>query len=336
MTKTFIIAEAGVNYNADMAMAKEMIHIAKDCGVNSIKFQTGKPHLVTTPWANRAQYQEANTNSKGSQYDLIKNFDMPYENFAVLKEECEAVGIEFMSSAFEMNAARYLNDIGMARFKIPSGEITNLPYLRLIGSFNKPIILSTGMSTMEEIVDAIAIFESAGTPRSKISVLHCTTDYPAPFAEIELKAIKAIKDKFNLETGFSDHTMGIEAPIAAVALGATIIEKHFTLDRNLPGPDQKASIEPDELRLMVSSIRNIELACAGNGEKVVKPSESKNVSIARRSIVASRSIKKGERLNDANLVPKRPGNGLSPMLWDKVVGTLAVKDFEPDELIVIS
>jgi N,N'-diacetyllegionaminate synthase len=336
MTKTFIIAEAGVNYNADMGMAKDMIRIAKDCGVDSIKFQTGKPHLVTTPWASRAQYQEANTNSKGSQYDLIKNFDMPYENFAILKAECEGVGIEFMSSAFEMNAARYLNSIGMARFKIPSGEITNLPYLRLIGTFKKPVILSTGMSTMEEIADAIAIFENAGTPRSKISILHCTTEYPAPFAEIELNAIKAIKNKFHLETGFSDHTMGIEAPIAAVALGATIIEKHFTLDRNLPGPDQKASIEPDELRLMVSSIRNIELACAGSGEKVVKPSESKNISIARRSIVASRSIKKGERLDDANLVPKRPGNGLSPMLWDKIVGTLAVKDFEQDEFIVIS
>jgi N,N'-diacetyllegionaminate synthase len=335
MSKTLIIAEAGVNYNADMKMAAEMIRIAKKCGADVIKFQTGKPHLVTTPWANRAKYQEANTNSTGSQYDLIKNFDMPYENFEILKNICDAEKIEFMSSAFEMDAARYLNKIGMKQFKIPSGEITNLPYLRLIGSFGKPVILSTGMSNDSEIADAMGILMTAGLPKGKISLLHCTTEYPAPFAEIDLPMIQAMKKRFDVPIGYSDHTVGIEASVAAVALGATIIEKHFTLDRNLPGPDQLASIEPIELTLMVSSIRNIELACLSQGVKEAKPSEQKNIAIARRSIVASRDIKKGEVFSAENVVPKRPGIGLSPMMWDKVIGAKSNKDFVCDELIVL-
>lgn len=335
MTRTFIIAEAGVNYNADMNMASEMIHLAKSCGADSIKFQTGKPHLVTTPWADRAKYQKENTKSEGSQFDLIKNFDMPYENFAKLKGICESVGIEFMSSAFEMNAARYLDSIGMRQFKIPSGEITNLPYLRLIASFGRPVILSTGMSNDLEIFAAIAAMENAGLNKNNLSLLHCTTEYPAPFTEIDLHAIQGMRTRFGVPIGYSDHTMGIEAPIAAVALGAVIIEKHFTLDRNLPGPDQKASIEPYELKQMVAAIRNIEQACSGNGDKTAKPSELKNIAIARRSIVASRNISKGEIFSDENIVPKRPATGLSPMLWDKVIGTKSSRDYQQDELITL-
>ena len=333
MAHTFIIAEAGINFNADMKMAAEMIHAAKDCGADSIKFQTGAPHLVTTSWADRAKYQEVNTKSTGSQYDLIKHFGMPYENFGLLKDICDKAGIEFMSSAFEMPAARYLDKIGMRQFKIPSGEITNLPYLRLIAGIGRPVIISTGMCRDEEIAEAISVFEKAGLPKEKISLLHCTTEYPAPFADIDLNVITGMQKRYGLPIGYSDHTQGIEAPIAAVALGAVIIEKHFTLDRNLPGPDQKASLEPSELKLMVQSIRNIELACSGKGNKEAKPSEQKNIPIARRSIVAARDIKMGEMLSDDNIVPKRPATGLSPMMWDQVVGTKAHKDYIRDELI---
>jgi N,N'-diacetyllegionaminate synthase len=335
MTKTFIIAEAGINFNADMKMAAEMIRVANDCGADCVKFQTGLPNLVMTPWASRAKYQEVNTNSKGTQLDLVKNVSMPYENFSILKDLCESIGIEFMSTAFEMPAARYLNSIGMRQFKIASGEINNLPYLRLIASFGRPIILSTGMSNDDEISEAIEILKKGGMKLGALSILHCTTEYPAPFAEVDLKTIGVMRSRYGVPIGYSDHTVGIEASIAAVALGATIIEKHFTLDRSLPGPDQKASIEPNELRQMVASIRNIELACSGDGKKYAKPSEQKNIAIARRSIVAARDIKEGELLTEDNIIPKRPGTGLSPMLWDQVVGTMAVRSFAQDELISI-
>lgn len=332
--KVKIIAEAGVNHNADFNRAIKMIEIAKECGADIIKFQTAVPELVMTKGATMADYQIANTGKKESQIEMAKKLHLPLDAFKQLKEYCQKIEIEFLSTPFDFKSIDYLHALGMKTFKIPSGEITNLPYLRKIGSFKNEVILSTGMATLGEIEAAIDILIKAGTKKENITVLHCNTEYPTPFEDVNLLSMKTISKAFGVKVGYSDHTKGIEVPIAAVSLGAEIIEKHFTLDRNLPGPDHKASLDPKELKEMVLAIRNIEKAL-GNGIKKPSASETKNIVIARKSIVAKTKIKKGELFTEDNLTTKRPGNGLSPMLWDNIIGTTAKKDFYEDEQIVL-
>jgi N,N'-diacetyllegionaminate synthase len=334
--KTFIIAEAGVNHNGDVGMALRLVDAAKAAGADAVKFQTGKPEKVIASWAVKANYQTKTTGANESQLDMVKKISLPYEDFETIKKYCADVGIEFFSTPFESGALRFLMSIGMRVLKIPSGEITNLPLLREFAKYNKTeFIISTGMANIEEIGAALQVFYSAGVKSSQIAVLHCNTEYPTPMTDVNLLAIRAIRDRYQVKVGYSDHTDGIEVPIAAVALGATVIEKHFTLDRSLPGPDHKASVDPADLKRMVDAIRNIELAIAGSGQKVPSPSETKNIPIARRSIMAARKIKKGDVLTEDALTTKRPGTGISPMKWDSVVGTIAIQDFEAEELIVI-
>ncbi len=330
--KVLIIAEAGVNHNGDINIAKSLIDEAKNAGVDCIKFQTFISENVVSKHAPKADYQTRNTSSKESQLDMVKKLELSFKEFNELKEYCREKEIEFLSTAFDFESIDFLYGIGLKRWKIPSGEITNLPYLIKIAKLGKPIIMSTGMSTIDEIRLAISILRENGS--GEITVLHCTTEYPAPYQNVNLNAMLTIKNEFNVPIGYSDHTRGIEIPIAAVAMGATVIEKHFTLDRNMEGPDHKASIEPDELKAMVSAIRNVELAI-GTGEKKPAESEVKNINIARKSIIAKRSIKKGEIFTEENLTVKRPGNGISPMKWFEVLGQIATKDFEEDELIKI-
>ena len=330
MKKTLIIAEAGVNHNGDFELAKKMILAAKKAGVDVIKFQTGKPELLISRFAEKADYQKQTTGENESQLDMCKKISLPYEDFALLKEECEKNDIMFLSTPFELDSIDFLHSIGMKVWKIPSGEITNYPYLVKIAQFHEPIIMSTGMSEMSEIQQAIKVLKDNGA--NDIKLLHCNTEYPTPYCDVNLSAMKTLRDTFGVEVGFSDHTNGIEVPIAAVALGATIIEKHFTMDKTMEGPDHKASLEPDELEAMVRGIRNIEQAI-GSGEKHVTNSERKNISIARKSIVAKINIKKGEVFSEQNLTCKRPGTGISPMEWENVLGKNAVRDFAEDEMI---
>ncbi|OYZ61664.1 MAG: N-acetylneuraminate synthase [Sulfuricurvum sp. 24-42-5] len=328
----FIIAEAGVNHNGSLELAKKLIDVATYAGADAVKFQTFKADKLVSKTAQKAEYQKATTGTSESQYEMIKKLELDVAAHHELIAYCKTKKILFLSTPFDHESIDLLDTLGMNVFKIPSGEITNLLYLRHIGSFGKEIILSTGMADLGEIEDALDILTIAGTPRERITVLHATTEYPCPIEDVNLRAMQTIAKAFGIKIGYSDHTNGIEVPIAAVAMGATIIEKHFTLDKTMEGPDHKASLEPDELIAMVQSIRNIEKAL-GTGIKKPSPSEAKNMSVARKSIVAKTVIKKGEILGEDNLAIKRPGNGINPMRWDEIIGAIATKDYNEDELI---
>lgn len=332
LNKTLIIAEAGVNHNGDLELAKSLVDAAANAGANLVKFQTFSAERLATAAAPKADYQNQTTDQKQSQFAMLQQLELTPQMHEQLIAHCAIQGIGFFSTAFDIQTVDYLASLGAERFKIPSGEITNLPYLRHIGGFGKPLILSTGMANLSEIEAALDALEIAGTPRSNITVLHCNTEYPTPMRDVNLLAMTRIRDAFGVAVGYSDHTAGIEVPIAAVALGAIVIEKHLTLDRNLPGPDHKASLEPDEFAAMVRAIRNIEQAM-GDGIKRPSPSEAKNKPIARKSLVAAKSIKTGERFTPENLTAKRPGTGISPMRWDEVMGRTATRDYVADELI---
>ncbi len=332
--KTLIIAEAGVNHNGDIDIAKKLIDAAVFAGADIIKFQTFLSKNLVTSTAKKSNYQEKNSTTEESQQEMLTKLELTKSDHINLIKYCKYKEIEFLSSAFDMESIKFLDSLKLKRWKIPSGEITNYPYLRLIGSKNIPIILSTGMSTIKEIGNAINILENSGCSRDKITILQCNTEYPTPFCDVNLKVIKSLKDKFGLKTGFSDHTLGIESSIAAVALGATIIEKHLTLDKKMNGPDHKASLEPEDFRNLVLSIRNIEKAL-GDGKKIVTDSEAKNKPLVRKSIFAKRFIKKGEKLSESNICLKRPESGIPAIYWDKVLKLYAIKDFEFDEEIVI-
>ena len=332
--KVIIIAEAGVNHNGSYELAIKMVDEAKLAGADYVIFQTAKPELVISTFAPKAEYQKETTGTAESQLEMCKAIHLPLTDYKPLKEYCDKVGIGFMSTPFDLVSIDVLEPLDMDYYKIPSGEITNLPYLRKIASKHRPVILSTGMCEVEEVEAALQVLEQGGVKRSDIIVLHCNTEYPTPMADVNLRAMDDLRRSLGVEVGYSDHTKGIEVPIAAVALGATVIEKHFTLDKTMEGPDHKASLEPDELKAMVDAIRNIEQAL-GDGHKHVSPSERKNMDIARKSIVAARDIRKGEVLTEENITTKRPGNGISPMRWDSVIGTTAIRDFGYDELIEI-
>ncbi|WP_169763633.1 N-acetylneuraminate synthase [Campylobacter mucosalis] len=333
MQKVFIIAEAGVNHNGSIDLAKKLIDVAVDAGVDAIKFQTFKTELCISKNAKKAAYQVENTNNFAeTQFEMIKKLELDAKAHNELISYCKSKNIMFLSTPFDLESIELLANFGLEIFKIPSGEIINLPYLRAIARLNKKVILSTGMANLGEIETAIEILTINGTNRENIIVLHANTEYPTPMQDVNLKAMLTIKNALNIPVGYSDHTPGIEVPVAAVTLGAVVIEKHFTLDKNMQGPDHKASLEPDELKAMVSAIRNIEIAL-GDGIKRTSPSEQKNKTIARKSIVAARDIKKGEIFSEQNLAIKRPGNGISPMHWDKIIGQKAQKDYEQDELI---
>lgn len=329
MAKTFIIAEAGVNHNGNKEIAKELIIKAKEVGADAIKFQTFIAKELVTDEAKTAIYQENNMGAK-SQLHMLKDLELSFDNFVELKTFAMEAGIEFLSTPFDFQSIEFLKNLSLSRMKIPSGEITDKPYLQKIAELGLPVILSTGMSTMEEISDALNVFESY--PPNMLTLLHCTTEYPAPFEEINLNAIITLKEVFGYPVGYSDHTSGIEASIAAVALGAVVIEKHFTLDKAMIGPDHKASMMPSEFKMLVHAIRNIEKSL-GDGKKVPSVSERKNISLVRKSIVASRNIEKGEIFSEENLGVKRPGDGISPMKWDKIIGLTSTKSYRKDEKI---
>jgi N,N'-diacetyllegionaminate synthase len=328
----FIIAEAGVNHNGSLQLAKKLVDKAKEAGADAVKFQTFKAENLVSKSAKKAKYQVENMGSDESQYEMIKKLELGFDEFKELKNYCDKKEIMFLSTPFDDESIEFLDKLGLEIFKIPSGEITNLPYLRKIGLLKKKVILSTGMSDLGEVEDALDVLISAGTKKENIIVLHANTEYPTPFEDVNLKAIQTIACAFGVKVGYSDHTLGIEVPIAAVAMGASVIEKHFTLDKNMVGPDHKASLEPYELEPMVKAIRNIEKAL-GDGIKKPSKSESKNIEIVRKSIVAKRDIKKGEKFTEENLSIKRPGNGISPMRWDEILGQIARKDYKEDELI---
>lgn len=328
----FIIAEAGVNHNGSIELAKKLIDAAVKAGADAVKFQTFKAEHLVSKNAQKAEYQKQTTDVKESQYDMIKKLELDVETHKELMAYCNSKNIMFLSTPFDHDSIELLNDLGLEIFKIPSGEITNLPYLRHIGRLNKKVILSTGMADMDEIKDALYVLTTAGTKKENITVLHANTMYPTPMEDVNLRAMITIRDTFGVTCGYSDHTLGIEVDIAAVALGAACIEKHFTLDKTMDGPDHKASLEPDELVAMVRAIRNIESAL-GSSEKKPSKSETPNMVVARKSIVAKTDIKKGEELSENNLCVKRPGNGTSPMKWDKIIGTIATKSYEKDDLI---
>ena len=330
--KTLIIAEAGVNHNADLNLALRLVDVAVQAGAAVVKFQTAVPEEVVTIHAKMAQYQIKNTSVEESQLAMTKRIHLPMEDFITIKAYCVSKNIAFATTAFGPQSLAFIQTLDLPFYKIPSGEITNLPYLRTIGAFGKPIILSTGMANLGEIEAAIDELERVGMRRTGITVLHCTTEYPTPMSEVNLRAMQSIHTAFGVAVGYSDHTPGIEVAIAAVAMGATVIEKHFTLDRSLAGPDHKASLEPEELKAMVAAIRNIEIAL-GDGIKRLTPSEARNKPIARKSLVASQAIKAGEVFSAQNITTKRPGTGVSPMRWDEVIGCFAPRDFSADELI---
>lgn len=332
MDKVFIIAEAGVNHNGNIELAKKLIDKASEAGADAVKFQSFKAEKLVTKYAQKAEYQEITTGKEENQFEMIKKLELDYEKHQELINYCNSKGIMFLSSPFDLESIDLLNELGLKIFKIPSGEITNLPYLRKIGRLNKKVILSSGMSTLGDIEKALEILRNNGS--TDITVLHCNTEYPTPITDVNLLAMNTIKEAFKVEVGYSDHTLGIEISIAAVALGATVIEKHFTLDKAMEGPDHKASLEPEELKEMVRCIRNIELAL-GDGIKKITESEKKNVNITRKSIVASKDIKKGEIFTEANLAIKRPGDGICPMKWDEIIGRTANRDYKEDELIEI-
>ena len=333
MKRTLIIAEAGVNHNGDIAKAKALIDKGAEAGVDYVKFQTFKAGNLVTKQAKRAAYQDKNTQDNDSQYEMLKKLELSQAVHQELIDYCAQKGVQFLSTGFDFESLEFLAGLGITIAKIPSGEITNLPYLRKVATLFPEVILSTGMATITEIKDAVKVLTDNGVSKDKITVLHCNTEYPTPMEDVNLKAMLHIQRELGIPVGYSDHTLGIEVPIAAVALGATVIEKHFTLDKTLPGPDHKASLEPEELKAMVMAIRNIEKAIGGSGLKEVSKSEAKNKPIARKSIVATKAIKKGDLFSAENLTVKRPGTGISPMQWDEVIGKTAKKDFEEDDLI---
>jgi len=329
----FIIAEAGVNHNGSIEIAKKLIDVAVEARVDAIKFQTFKAERLVSKNAKKAKYQQDNMNSSdNNQFNMLKKLELDIDKHCELIEYCSSKNIMFLSTPFDHDSIDMLNKLNLPIFKIPSGEITNLPYLRHIGGLKKKIILSTGMSDIGEVEDALDILIQAGTSKENITVLHANTMYPTPMEDVNLRAMLTIGNTFDIAFGYSDHTLGIEVPIASVALGATCIEKHFTLDKTMEGPDHKASLEPDELKAMVKAIRNIELAL-GSGIKKFTKSEEANIEVARKSIVAKKAIKKGEIFTNNNLTVKRPNGGISPMRWDELIGTISTKDYKEDELI---
>ncbi|MCP3941169.1 MAG: N-acetylneuraminate synthase [Desulfobacteraceae bacterium] len=333
MCKVFIIAEAGVNHNGSLDMAKQMVEAAARACADAIKFQTFRAQTLVTKNAPMADYQIKMSGEDGTQFEMLKKFELSHADHLELKKHCQLNNIEFLSSPFDLTTIDMLDKIGMNRWKIPSGEITNLPYLRKIASLGQEVILSTGMADYQEIRAALSVFMIAGIPSRKITILHCNTEYPTPMEDVNLKAMQTIKSFFpDVRIGYSDHTKGIEIPIAAVAMGAVMIEKHFTLDKNLAGPDHKASLLPDELMQMVKAIRNIEMAL-GDDVKQPSPSEKKNIPLVRKSIVASCDIAVGEKFTEDNLTVKRPGNGISPMKWDEIIGRKAGKEYKEDDMI---
>jgi len=331
-THCFVIAEAGVNHNGSLEIAKKLIDIAVDAGADAVKFQTFRAEKIISKFAPKAKYQKKNTDKEESQLEMVKKLQLDASTHKKLIKHCKEKDIIFLSTPFDLESIDLLNEFDLEIFKIPSGEITNLPYLRKIGSLKKKVILSTGMADMEEIKYALNILVGAGTQKEDITVLHCNTEYPTPFEDVNLLAMLTIKEAFRINVGYSDHTTGIVIPIAAVALGAKVLEKHFTLDKNMQGPDHKASLEPHELKAMVRVIRNVEKAL-GNGIKKPSASEIKNKPIVRKSIVAAKEIKKGEALSEETLAVKRPGNGISPLEWHRVIGRRAMRDFKKDEMI---
>jgi len=332
MTKIFIIAEAGVNHNGSLELAKKLVDVAVDAGVDAVKFQTFKAHKLVSKSAQKAAYQKQTTSAEESQYEMIKKLELDENAHRELISYCNEKQIMFLSTPFDHDSIELLNSLGMPIFKIPSGEITSLPYLRHVGSFGKEVILSTGMADLGEIEDALDVLIQAGVSKEKITVLHATTEYPCPIDEVNLRAMQTIGAAFNVKVGYSDHTQGIEVPIAAVAMGARVIEKHFTLDRAMDGPDHKASLEPSELKAMVQGIRYV-CQALGNGIKKPSKSEVNNIAIARKSIVAACQIKIGEPFSEDNITIKRPGNGISPMRWDEVIGQVAQRDYNEDDVI---
>lgn len=332
--KIFIIAEAGVNHNGDVETAKKMIDAAVKAGADAVKFQTFVPEDLVSKKAPKAEYQKSTTDAGESQLEMLKKLSLSADVHKELIEHCKKRKIQFLSTPFDMDSINLLNNSGLETFKIPSGEITNFPYLKKIGSLKKKIIMSTGMADMKEIGRAMKILVEAGSLKDDITLLHCNTEYPTPLEDVNLLAMVSMKKRFGVKVGYSDHTLGIEIPVVAAALGAEVIEKHFTLDRKAEGPDHRASLEPEDLEAMVSAIRNIEKA-TGNGIKKPSPSEMKNMVIARKSIVALKAIKKGEVFTEKNITAKRPGSGISPMKWDSVIGKKAKRDFEPDEMIEV-
>lgn len=334
MGHVIVIAEAGVNHNGSIEIAKQLVDKAAEAGADLIKFQTFKSEKLVSKYARQADYQKKNIGkeSDDSQLSMLKKLELSEEDHLELMDYCQKKGIKFFSTAFDLESIDYLHSLNLGLWKIPSGEITNYPYIKKIAGYGEPVILSTGMCELADIKAAYKVLTDNGIRKEQITILHCNTEYPTPYEDVNLRAMTALKDEFNVEVGYSDHTKGIEVPIAAVALGATVIEKHFTLDRNMEGPDHKASLEPNELKAMVSAIRHIEQAL-GSGHKTVSESERKNITIARKSIVAACDIKAGEIFTEENLTVKRPGNGISPMKWDEIVGKTAKKDFAEDELI---
>ena len=336
MNKTIIIAEAGVNHNGSISNAFKLVDAAVAAGADYVKFQTFDAKKLVSSIAKKASYQIANTgDALENQMQMLQKLELSQEQHERLVRYCKEKQIEFFSTAFDLDSLQYLSDLHLPMVKVPSGEITNLPYLRKAAQLFKKVILSTGMSSLAEVGDALDVFIAAGIARENITILHCNTEYPTPMQDVNLKAMLQLEKEFGTAVGYSDHTLGIEVPIAAVSLGAVMIEKHFTLDQNMEGPDHKASLTPGVLKAMVTAIRNIELALSGSGIKEASPSELKNRVVARKSIVAKRAIKRGELFTEENLTVKRPGNGISPMAWDNVIGQVAAKDFKEDEFISI-
>lgn len=334
--KTIIIAEAGVNHNGSIELAKQLIEAAAQAGADFVKFQTFKADLLVSKTAQKAEYQKKNIgDSDDSQYSMLKKLELSEAMHHELITHCEKCGIKFLSTGFDKESIDFLDNLNIPFYKIPSGEITNKPYLTNIALKQKPVIISTGMATIDEIKEAIQVLSDHGISKDQMTVLHCNTEYPTPMEDVNLLAMLHIQRELGVPVGYSDHTNGIEIPIAAVALGATVIEKHFTLDRSLPGPDHKASLEPEELKAMVQAIRHVEVAISGSGIKEPSPSEIKNKDIARKSIVAAKGIHRGELFTEDNLTVKRPGNGISPMKWDEVIGQKANREFHEDELIAL-
>lgn len=332
--QTTIIAEAGVNHNGSIELAKQLIEAAANAGADFVKFQTFKTEKSISKSAKKAEYQQKNFNDgDDSQYAMLKKLELSEAMHLELIAHCKKCGVQFLSTGFDKESIDFLDNLNIPFYKIPSGEITNKPYLKHIAKKKKPVVMSTGMANMEEIKAALAVLTQNGVPKNQITILHCNTEYPTPMEDVNLLAMLHIQRELGVPVGYSDHTNGIEVPIAAVALGAEVIEKHFTLDRSLPGPDHKASLEPEELKAMVQAIRHVEVAISGSGIKEPSPSEIKNKDIARKSIVAAKGIQKGELFTEDNLTVKRPGNGISPMLWDEILGQKAKRDFQEDELI---
>ncbi len=329
-----IIAEAGVNHNGSMEMARQLIDAAAEAGVDYVKFQTFKADKLVTRAARQAEYQKRNIgDGADSQYEMLRKLELSEEDYRELKDYCRQKGVRFLSTAFDLESVDFLHGLCPGLWKIPSGEITNYPYLRKIAGYNEEVVMSTGMSTDEDVENALLALRENGQDLEKVTLLHCNTQYPTPMEDVNLLAMNSLR-RFVKRVGFSDHTRGIEVPIAAAALGADVVEKHFTLSRSLPGPDHKASLEPQELKAMVEAIRNVSVAL-GDGCKRVTRSEASNRNVARKSIVASRPIKRGELLSEENMAAKRPGGGISPMRWKEVEGTRAIRDFETDEMIEI-